>query len=915
MAQVKLIDTIKANKLFEHVSPDDLKLNANQKDVLSFKEGDIIFQTGDASDQIYLLLEGEVKIKYVAPIDGQRIFEKAQGDFFGEKEFMERLSRRSSAVANKPVSVYVLRRKELNDLITKHRPILNSIQRLDPARSDFSDFSMSKEVYSDEINNILKNPDASLEPFGYTNKKPQFSHTADGAEDKQTEKAPSGVTAEEFPKKFNKTFEDSFTFSNSVPSQEGELSHDPNTDGTTEDQPVSFSWDFASTDTPHDETTVTEQDPLVHTHDAEALPDNADPLSLHWDSSAFPTFGDVPVFDTNLPDEPHEVIPEPAKTFDTTEETPIELPDSGFNFSALTDPANAESPVAEEPSTESLDNSLSWDFSGADDAPVLAHEPLAGPGESAQFPVQDTTEQEPVWFGNDLSEDQPIKEFEFDEFGNLIASPATTADLPDEPAPVQEEFVAPEVPIAPLAEEHVEIPEEQPVEVSAESPLLQQEDAELEEERFIFNETKEPLTPGFGNEGFQFTAPLESVAMTAPKDQFSDELTAEQLKLIIEAAQLVNSNIKLDEVLNSIVQAASLLTQADRGTLYIVDHPSHEIWSKVIRGDDIEEIRLGIGQGLAGWVAQTGETINIEDASHDTRFDANIDRQTGYKTRSMLCFPIKNKAGIIIAVIQLLNSKRGTFTSLDETFLTALSVHIAIALENAELVKQLLKTDRLTSLGKVAKFLISDIKKPILTIKHLAEHIRKKNVSDDVNQVISMMIEQSNIVVDLVLTTLSFSEGKAVLNKKVIGSHRVLTELLDLLAEYVDYRKTKLFKKLGPDVLLNIDRREMYQAFFQITKNACDAMPQGGELYVTARTSEDDSKLIIAFRDKGVGIPPSILEKILVPFMSHGKPHGVGLGLPITEKIVKEHDGSLIIESELGEGATVTIELPIMKEF
>ena len=103
MAQNKPFDLIKTNRLFQKVAEKDIKLSVSAKDILSVKEGEIIFQTHDNADMIYLLLEGEVKIKHVQAIDGQRIFEKGKDDFFGEPEFLTQASRNSSAVANKPM--------------------------------------------------------------------------------------------------------------------------------------------------------------------------------------------------------------------------------------------------------------------------------------------------------------------------------------------------------------------------------------------------------------------------------------------------------------------------------------------------------------------------------------------------------------------------------------------------------------------------------------------------------------------------------------------------------------------------------------------------------------------------------------------------------------------------------------------
>jgi len=158
-----------------------------------------------------------------------------------------------------------------------------------------------------------------------------------------------------------------------------------------------------------------------------------------------------------------------------------------------------------------------------------------------------------------------------------------------------------------------------------------------------------------------------------------------ELSTIVEATKRLNSTLDLAELLNIILQLTTRHTGAERGTVFLVDHERKEIWSLVGLGLDQQEIRLPISRGIAGWVAQHGEAVNIADAYADPRF----------RTRSLLCMPILNKDRQIIGVLQLLNKKTGPFTHADESILRAISDHVALALENAQLHRELLHKQRM----------------------------------------------------------------------------------------------------------------------------------------------------------------------------------------------------------------------------
>jgi sigma-B regulation protein RsbU (phosphoserine phosphatase) len=161
-----------------------------------------------------------------------------------------------------------------------------------------------------------------------------------------------------------------------------------------------------------------------------------------------------------------------------------------------------------------------------------------------------------------------------------------------------------------------------------------------------------------------------------------------KLERLIEATKVVNSTLNLDNLLNIILETALKIVDGDRGTLYLIDKEKHMLWSKVFLGSEPVRIELAVGKGIAGYVAATGDVLNIPDAYMDPRFNPDFDRMTGYRTKSILCMPMRTKDDEIIGVFQLLNKHTGFFTRDDESFIRSLSIHAAIAIENARLHEQ-----------------------------------------------------------------------------------------------------------------------------------------------------------------------------------------------------------------------------------
>jgi adenylate cyclase len=167
------------------------------------------------------------------------------------------------------------------------------------------------------------------------------------------------------------------------------------------------------------------------------------------------------------------------------------------------------------------------------------------------------------------------------------------------------------------------------------------------------------------------------------------ERSLESLRRFLDLSEIAAISQGIDGLIQRVVVTASKVMDADRATLFLLDSFSGELWSKVAEGMESKEIRVPLGRGVAGWVAQHDELVNIPEAYEDSRFDQTVDEETGYRTRSILCGPIKNLGGETVGVIQVINKRTGPFCKPDEELFRAFAYQTAISVENFRLYRRL----------------------------------------------------------------------------------------------------------------------------------------------------------------------------------------------------------------------------------
>lgn len=220
----------------------------------------------------------------------------------------------------------------------------------------------------------------------------------------------------------------------------------------------------------------------------------------------------------------------------------------------------------------------------------------------------------------------------------------------------------------------------------------------------------------------------EHTALLSPADQAEQKRRLREAELLLAISRRMSSMNTLDEVLITLVELTSAELNAERGSLFLNDPDTNELYSRVAQGNFQREIRILNSNGIAGHVFTTGEGLIIHDAYADPRFDRSVDETTGFVTKSILCVPIRTAKGELLGVAQTLNKKKGRFTPNDMHLFEAMAQQGVLALQGAQFIERLEKIRRqeLEFINVVSE-ITSDIKLGSLLQNVMSEATRLLN--------------------------------------------------------------------------------------------------------------------------------------------------------------------------------------------
>jgi two-component system, NtrC family, sensor kinase len=230
--------------------------------------------------------------------------------------------------------------------------------------------------------------------------------------------------------------------------------------------------------------------------------------------------------------------------------------------------------------------------------------------------------------------------------------------------------------------------------------------------------------------------------------------------------------------------------------------------------------------------------------------------------------------------------------------------------------RRIMESERLAHIGQLAAGVAHEINNPltgIVTYSHLL--LERVTTENGTRQSLEKIVKQANRCRDIIRGLLDFSRQRKP-EKRLSNVNRVLEECVSLVDKQVLFQNIRIVQHLSPDLpQVFIDPSQIQQVFMNMILNAAEAMNGGGQLTLTTRQVPADGAVEIEFTDSGHGIKEDDLDRIFSPFFTTKEVgHGTGLGLAISYGIVKEHKGTITVESEEGHGATFIVRLPVSSE-
>lgn len=399
------------------------------------------------------------------------------------------------------------------------------------------------------------------------------------------------------------------------------------------------------------------------------------------------------------------------------------------------------------------------------------------------------------------------------------------------------------------------------------------------------------------------------------------------LQVMYRTALAISHTLDIDQLLQRIMELIFEWVEADRGCIMLVDPDSNELIPKVRRtrqGISADE-KIIISKTILDYVREKNEGVLTSDAREDERWtQAASIVQAGI--REAICVPMQGRYDVV-GVIYIDTSmtpqevlRRGTknkFTTDHLKLMVAIGHQAALAVEDTYYYSAMVQAERLAAIGQTIAMLSHHIKNILQGIRggsYLIEMGLNKHDENLIQKGWGIVEKNQNRISSLVLDMLTFSKEREP-DLKVANWNEILGDVVELMQSRAEEHNVELSWSPQPEIPdLVFDPEAIHRAVLNLVTNAIDAASEGeGQGRVAVSTSYDPNtgKLAVTVDDNGPGIPSDMIDKLFNPFVSMKKGgRGTGLGLPVSQKIVREHGGTIDVQSETERGTRFVVEIP-----
>jgi signal transduction histidine kinase len=399
-------------------------------------------------------------------------------------------------------------------------------------------------------------------------------------------------------------------------------------------------------------------------------------------------------------------------------------------------------------------------------------------------------------------------------------------------------------------------------------------------------------------------------ALVQAKKQLETKIR--ELDILYDIEKEISASWDLNKLLDNVLFKTTKDLNAEAGSIFLIEEKTNLLYFKSIIGkkaDELRKFKLRVGEGIVGTVIATKEPLIVNDVMKDPRFAMHISNKIQFPTKSIICVPLIVNTRVLGA-LELINKigEDNLFTEDDLKLLEVVGSQIARAIDTNRLRDKEAEAERLATVGRMVSGIIHDLKNPISSIMGFIELIGMDKTSpENRKKFCKIILREIESLTNMTLEILNFAKGESNLLLRRYYLADIVSDIVDLIRRELESKNIELKLDLNYKSNMLVDESKMKRVFYNIVRNAIEAMPDGGVFAISSYRA--DPYVIIEFSDTGCGIPEEIRDRLFESFVTKGKERGTGLGLAMVKRIIDEHNGEIEVESEVGKGTTFRIKL------